>query len=78
MAGVCVADGREGETMGADEGRDGRKQEEGWGGGCSVLCSSAFVLLDNNSPTPPPPDSKNQGTPSSLETGVTSKLTLWL
>lgn len=48
--------------MGADEGRDRRKQKEG--GDCSVLCSSAFVLLDNN---PPPPDSKNQVNPYSLE-----------
>lgn len=54
MAGVCVGDGREGETMGVDEGRDGRKQKGG--GGSSVLCSSAFVLLENNSP--PPSDSQ--------------------
>lgn len=39
MAGVCVADGREGETMGADEGRDGRKQEEE---GAGLLCSLLF------------------------------------
>lgn len=69
MAGVCVGDGREGETMGVDEGRDGRKRWW-WGGGFSVLCSSAFVLLDNNSP--PPSDSQNRVNLCGLETGARS------
>lgn len=62
--------------MGADEGREGRKQEEEGG----VALFSALQLLFSWIITlqPPPPDSKNQGNPSSLETGVTSKLTLWL
>lgn len=60
MAGACVGDWREGETMGADEGKETRGE---WGGGdCSVPCSSAFVLLDNNSP-PPPLTPETKGTP---------------
>lgn len=63
MAGVCVADGREGETMGADEGRDGRKQEEEGGG---VALFSALQLLFSWIITLQPPHPltpKTKGTP---------------
>lgn len=65
MAGVCVGVV---EAMGADEGRDGRKQ----GGGGGVTFSSAFVLLDNNSWNPSSPPRLTVITTQPTSSGVCS------
>lgn len=65
MAGVCVGDGREGETMGVDEGRDG---------GGAPLFSALQLLFCWIITLHPHLTPNNQGNVSGLETGATSRV----